>query len=146
MATYDGAPFLQAQLASLDAQTRRPDELVLSDDGSRDDTLEIARSFAATASFPVRILEGPQRGLAENFWFATSAAQGQLIAWSDQDDGGGEPCVLVRSGAGAAWDDAVRRRHEIVGAHHVHRAPASVLVDLPERVVGDDAGGQLCGR
>jgi len=86
MATFDGAPFLQVQLASLDAQTRRPDELVLSDDGSRDDTLEIARSFAATASFPVRILEGPQRGLAENFWFATSAAQGQLIAWSDQDD------------------------------------------------------------
>ena len=86
MATFDGAPFLQAQLDSLAAQTRRPDELVLSDDGSRDETLEIARAFAERAPFPVRILEGPRRGLAENFWSATSAAQGQLIAWSDQDD------------------------------------------------------------
>ncbi|HEY3530741.1 MAG TPA: glycosyltransferase, partial [Nocardioides sp.] len=41
MATYNGAPFLPEMLASLAAQTRLPDELVVRDDDSDDDTVEI---------------------------------------------------------------------------------------------------------
>jgi len=86
MATYRGARWLPEQLASIGAQTRRPDRLIVSDDGSDDGSVEIVERFAATAPFPVTVLEGPRRGLADNFWHAAAHADEELIAWSDQDD------------------------------------------------------------
>ena len=41
MATYNGAKFIEEQLLSICRQTRKPDEIVVSDDGSKDQTLEI---------------------------------------------------------------------------------------------------------
>ena len=55
MATCNGARFVDAQLASLAAQSRPPDELVVCDDASEDDTLERVRAFAARAPFAVRV-------------------------------------------------------------------------------------------
>ncbi len=87
MATYNGAVFLQAQLDSLAAQTRLPDELVVFDDGSSDATLEIVRRFAESAPFLVRLSANPMRlGYAKNFEGAISACTGDLIFLSDQDD------------------------------------------------------------
>lgn len=87
MATYNGAAYLGEQLASFAAQTRRPDELVISDDLSDDATVEIAERFAAEAPFPVRIHRNPQQlGLHRNFERAMGLAGGELILVSDQDD------------------------------------------------------------
>ena len=36
--TYNGAPYLEAQLASIDAQSLRPSRVLLRDDGSNDGT------------------------------------------------------------------------------------------------------------
>jgi len=55
LATYNGAAYLKEQLESFAAQTRTPDELVISDDQSTDDTLRLIEEFAATARFPVRL-------------------------------------------------------------------------------------------
>jgi hypothetical protein len=87
MATFDGEPWLPEQLASIAAQTRRPDVLVVSDDGSSDGTVDVMRRFAETAPFEVRLVRGPGSGLGDNFWTAaTHAADCDLIAWADQDD------------------------------------------------------------
>ena len=86
MATYQGERFLSTQLASIANQTRPPDELIISDDGSTDGTVSIARAFAESCPFPVRVLEGPRSGYADNFWQATEASSGDVIAWCDQDD------------------------------------------------------------
>lgn len=87
MATYDGGRFLAEQLASIAAQTRPPDELVVSDDGSTDDTPAVVRAFARTAPFPVRVLDKPERlGFADNFLFAAENCVGDAVAFSDQDD------------------------------------------------------------
>lgn len=86
MATYQGARWLPEQLASIAAQTRPPDRLIVSDDGSRDDTLALLERFAAGAPFPVRILHGPRSGVGDNFWHAAAAADCDLVSWSDQDD------------------------------------------------------------
>lgn len=86
MATYRGARWLPAQLESLAAQTRRPDEVVVSDDASDDDTVEVIMAFARRAPFPVRLLVGPGTGLADNFRHALAASSGTLVAWADQDD------------------------------------------------------------
>lgn len=87
LTTWNGARFLDEQLASLAAQTMPPAELVVGDDGSTDDTLAIVRDFAAHAPFPVRILPPVGHlGVAENFFRVASACSAPLIAFCDQDD------------------------------------------------------------
>lgn len=87
LATFNGARFLEAQLASFLAQTRLPDELVVTDDGSTDETVPILKRFAASAPFPVRVHVNEQRlGVTANFERAISKCQGDLIMPADQDD------------------------------------------------------------
>lgn len=87
LCTYNGAQFLSEQLQSILRQTRPPDELILSDDGSTDATLALASEFASRANFPVHILTGPERlGSTRNFERALRRCSGDLIALSDQDD------------------------------------------------------------
>jgi hypothetical protein len=87
MATYNGADFLAEQLKSLAAQSRLPDELVVSDDGSSDATRDIVDRFADHAPFPVVVRQNLQRlGYGENFLSAAGLATGDYIAFCDQDD------------------------------------------------------------
>lgn len=87
LCTYNGARFLREQLDSIAAQTRPPDELVICDDGSTDDTLTIAEQFAAAAPFAVQIHPAVQNlGIAGNFERAICLCSGGIIALSDQDD------------------------------------------------------------
>jgi glycosyltransferase involved in cell wall biosynthesis len=87
IATFNGEEWLEVQLQSLADQTRPPDRLVISDDGSTDSTVRIAQEFARAAPFEVEILEGPRAGnYGENFWFAGQHADADIIAWCDQDD------------------------------------------------------------
>jgi len=88
LCTYDGERFLGEQLASITAQTRLPDEVVVCDDGSTDTTLAIVRAFAAEAPFRVRVLEGEGAplGPARNFERALREACGEVIVLCDQDD------------------------------------------------------------
>ena len=86
MAAYNGAAWIGEQLESIAAQTRRPDELVVSDDGSTDGTREIVSRFAERSGLEVRLIDGPGEGLAENFWRAAAQSRGELVAWADQDD------------------------------------------------------------
>jgi glycosyltransferase involved in cell wall biosynthesis len=87
MATYNGARFLEEQLQSFARQTLLPDEVVITDDGSTDDTLEIARQFASGAPFALRIHRNPKRlGFNRNFEAAVSRCEGDIIFFSDQDD------------------------------------------------------------
>lgn len=87
MGTCNGERWLAAQLASIAAQTRQPDELVVCDDASDDGTLQALKEFAARAPFPVRVEANPKRlGVAGNFDKAIGLCSGELIAPSDQDD------------------------------------------------------------
>jgi glycosyltransferase involved in cell wall biosynthesis len=87
LATYQGARFLQQQLESYLVQTRPPDELCISDDGSTDETLDVIRAFTARAAFPVRLLLNTEHGgVNKNFENATLHCTGDVILFSDQDD------------------------------------------------------------
>jgi glycosyltransferase involved in cell wall biosynthesis len=87
LCTYNGARHLPDQLDSIVAQTRRPDELVVSDDGSTDGSLEIVRDFAKHALFPVRVsCHAATVGVTKNFEHAIGLCEGDWIALSDQDD------------------------------------------------------------
>lgn len=87
LATCDGADYLDAQLQSLLDQRRRPDELIVADDASRDGTAQIVEAFRRRAPFPVRILENAERlGVTCNFEAALEACTGEIVFLADQDD------------------------------------------------------------
>lgn len=87
MCTYEGARFVGAQLDSIAAQTRPPDELVVCDDRSTDETALLVGRFAERAPFPVRLhVNGRNLGSTQNFARAVSLCEGDLIALCDQDD------------------------------------------------------------
>jgi glycosyltransferase involved in cell wall biosynthesis len=87
IATYNGGRFLQEQLDSIAAQTLSPCEVVICDDGSADDTLQVVERFARVASFPVRSLRNQVRlNYRANFMKAAQCCSGDLIAFCDQDD------------------------------------------------------------
>lgn len=87
MATYNGANFLQAQLESFSSQTRLPDELVVCDDKSTDETIEILNNFSKTAPFKMYIHRNNENiGYARNFEKIIGLCSGELIFLSDQDD------------------------------------------------------------
>lgn len=87
MATRNGARFLERQLASLAAQTRPPDELVVSDDASTDTTATLVKSFALRAPFPIRLVQNSMPlGVVGNFERAIEMTDGDIVALCDQDD------------------------------------------------------------
>jgi glycosyltransferase involved in cell wall biosynthesis len=87
LATCNGEPHLPEQLHSLACQTRPPDELIVCDDASQDQTQAIVRQFAAAAPFAVQWHRHEQRqGVAGNFQSAIERCTGDLIFLCDQDD------------------------------------------------------------
>ncbi len=87
LCTFNGAKYLQGQLDSFAAQTRLPDELVVCDDASTDETKLILENFANSVSFPVRIVVNQHNlGSSKNFEQAIEKCSGDIIALSDQDD------------------------------------------------------------
>jgi glycosyltransferase involved in cell wall biosynthesis len=87
LATCNGEHFLREQLDSYLAQSRPPDEVVVCDDRSDDQTLEILSEFRTRAPFLVRIYQNnPRLGITKNFERVIGLCDGDVIFLSDQDD------------------------------------------------------------
>ncbi len=87
MGTYNGAEFLRAQLDSLLANSFTDWELLLSDDGSKDETLTIAAQYER--KYPGKIFvsaDGKNRGTALNFLHAAARTKTPYVMFCDQDD------------------------------------------------------------
>ena len=84
MATYNGEKFIKEQIDSILSQLSDDDELVVSDDGSKDRTLDIISSYNDKR---IRILHhSAPHGFVHNFENALGNAKGDYIFLSDQDD------------------------------------------------------------
>jgi glycosyltransferase involved in cell wall biosynthesis len=87
MCTYNGSAFVTAQLHSIIEQERPVDEIVVCDDASADDTVEVLHTFAAASPVPVRIhVNETNVGYRLNFSKAMSLCTGDVILLADQDD------------------------------------------------------------
>ena len=88
MCTKNGAAFIGGQLQSFVEQTHHNWSLVVSDDGSSDETVKIIERFARGHPQQVTVLNGPKRGACANFIsLATNPAiAADYFAFSDQDD------------------------------------------------------------
>ncbi len=84
LATYNGAAFVAAQLQSILDQLDVDDEVILVDDGSTDETLEIVRNFADPR---IRIFANDRnQGVNATFARAMTLATKSFVFLSDQDD------------------------------------------------------------
>ncbi|RDV45536.1 glycosyltransferase family 2 protein [Leifsonia sp. ku-ls] len=86
LCTFNGAAFVTQQLRSILDQSPAPAEIVVGDDGSSDDTVDLVRA-ADHGSTAVTVLDGAGRlGVTKNFERTVSAVVSPLVALSDQDD------------------------------------------------------------
>jgi len=97
---YNCERWLADSVASALAQTYAHTEVIIVDDGSKDNTLAVARRFEGPA---VRVATQPNAGAAAARNKAFSLAQGDYIQWLDADD------LLGR--------DKVRLQMEAAGVH-----------------------------
>lgn len=135
LCTYNGAAHIEEQLLSILNQSHVPDEIVVSDDASSDDVLDIVeRVFNAWKSAQpgrvpaLQILRNAKPlGVTANFAQAIAAGSGNIVILSDQDD---------------VWHPRkVERMLEQFAAH-----PTALLAFTDARMVGasgDDLGINL---
>ncbi|MBR2189141.1 MAG: glycosyltransferase family 2 protein [Eubacterium sp.] len=88
MAAYNGEAYLEEQLDSIRNQSLPVDEVVVTDDNSKDGTWAVLEAYQARyPDFPLRIYRNEKNlGYRKNFKRAVSLCSGDLIFLCDQDD------------------------------------------------------------
>ncbi len=84
--TFDGAAFIADAVRSVVAQTDGDFELIVCDDGSKDDSLEIVRKICGTRARIVGNMTGQPLGLAGNWNRCVAEAAGDWVTILHQDD------------------------------------------------------------
>jgi glycosyltransferase involved in cell wall biosynthesis len=74
---------LHEVLDSLAVQTCPPDEVVVADGGSCDNTVAILREYAAAGRLPLKVIETPGANISQGRNAAIRAATGEVIAATD---------------------------------------------------------------
>lgn len=80
--TFNGAAFVRAAIESVLAQAHSHVELLVCDDGSKDDSVEILRGFGDR----IRLFQQPNAGVSAARNRCLAHARGELVAFLDQDD------------------------------------------------------------
>ncbi|MBN3939343.1 glycosyltransferase [Nostoc sp. NMS9] len=84
--TYNGKDFIAEAINSVLSQTYKNIEIIVSDDNSDDQTIEIVNNFRHTSELLFFVLKHSQFGLAKNWNFCISQAKGKYIKFLFQDD------------------------------------------------------------
>jgi len=86
VATYNGATYLRQQLESIVQQSYKPSQIIIVDDDSLDDTLQVANNFAAHHPEVMVVQNETRLGYIKNFEKGMLIATASYVALSDQDD------------------------------------------------------------
>ncbi|MEI6554690.1 MAG: glycosyltransferase [Paludibacter sp.] len=82
--TYNGESYISEQIISIISQLRNFDEIIISDDCSTDQTIELIKSFNDDR---IKIFcNDKSHGIISNIESALNQAKGDIIFLSDQDD------------------------------------------------------------
>ena len=84
--TFNGEKFLSAALSSIEQQSYRNLEVVISDDSSKDSTIEIVEEFKIKAGIPVHIYHHFPSGIGANWNNCIKYAKGKYVKFLFQDD------------------------------------------------------------
>lgn len=85
IATYNGEKYIKEQIDSIICQLHENDEIIISDDGSIDNTLDVIKQFADDR---IKIYKNQRsnKGVIGNFENAIKLSSGEYIFLADQDD------------------------------------------------------------
>lgn len=87
MCTYNGEKYIEEQLNSILHQTKKIDEIIICDDGSKDKTLEICNEILKSSNVEYTLkLNKKNLGFAKNFYQSITLCSGDIIFFCDQDD------------------------------------------------------------
>ena len=81
----NGAEFIADALASISRQTIVPDEILIVDDGSTDNTLDVVHKISKSNP-AIKLLQGPEKGPGSARNVALEQARGDIITFLDADD------------------------------------------------------------
>ncbi|MBB3123541.1 glycosyltransferase involved in cell wall biosynthesis [Mesoflavibacter sabulilitoris] len=84
--TYNGAEYLKETLDSVKQQTFKDFEVIVSDDNSKDNTLNIVEQFKKCVDVPVKTYNHEPQGIGANWNFCVQKATGKYIKFLFQDD------------------------------------------------------------
>ncbi len=133
--TFNRAALLPIAIASVTGQTWRPLELVISNDGSTDDTLSVIEGLKpsiAAANVTLRVVTNPNGGRAAARNAGIDACTGDWVAHLDDDDRwlpektARQMQVLAQTGADAACCYLTKKTAE---AERLHPAPPKRLIE-----------------
>lgn len=114
IAIYNGSRFLREQIDSILNQTYRNLEVVVSDDGSDDDTQDILNDYATRDKRLRWSISKSKRGMVSNFSEAISLCKGDIIFLCDCDD---------------VWHESKIEKHvKIYGNQNVHWVANKVVI------------------
>ena len=83
---FNRAAMLAEAVGSVIAQSYRPVEVIIVDDGSTDDTAAVAHALAAEQRDIIRVLHQPNGGVGRAREAGRLAARGEFIQYLDSDD------------------------------------------------------------
>lgn len=87
LCTYNGEAFIREQINSILIQEIKPTNIIVSDDGSTDVTINIIKDLATVHSdVKFKFINGPMKGVCSNFLSALKYAESDFLFFSDQDD------------------------------------------------------------
>ncbi|MBN4001267.1 MAG: glycosyltransferase [Nostoc sp. LPT] len=84
--TYNGKDFIAEAINSVLSQTYRNIEIIVSDDNSNDQTIEIVNSLKNISEILFFVIKHERYGLANNWNFCISQAKGKYVKFLFQDD------------------------------------------------------------
>ncbi len=85
MATYNGEKYIRQQIDSILSQLGVEDELIISDNHSKDNTVSIINEYVSTDP-RVKLFLQDEKGVTPNFDNAIKHTKNEIIFLSDQDD------------------------------------------------------------
>ncbi len=85
MTSYNGEKYIGEQIESVLLNLSMEDELIISDDGSKDGTLDLIKAYQDKDE-RIHLYEGPHKGINANFDYALRQARGEILFICDQDD------------------------------------------------------------
>lgn len=143
MATYNGGKYIKEQLHSILKQLGPEDEVIISDDGSIDDTKKNIKEFN---DLRIVLLDNQlEKGYTRNFENAINHAKGSIIFLSDQDDVWHDDKVKIMLKELEIFDfvvsDAIISNSNLIrtqGSHFkLHKVKAGFLVNwIKTRYIG----------
>ncbi len=89
MGTYNGEEYITEQLQTILQQTKKPDRVILCDDGSTDGTVERIQQFVRENHLEdswTLYQNESNKGYPENFYYAMGLCETELVFLADQDD------------------------------------------------------------